>query len=38
VPAAGESVQLKLPNAFGFPLLEETGLHEAAPRSLPELL
>jgi hypothetical protein len=35
VPAPGESVQLKLPNAFGLPLLEGTGLQDAAPRSVP---
>ena len=38
VPAPGESVQLKLPNAFGVPLLAGTGLHEAGPRSLPALV
>jgi hypothetical protein len=35
LPPPGESLQVKLPNAFGFPLPEETGLHEAAPRSVP---
>jgi hypothetical protein len=31
----GVSVHVKLPNALGVPLLDETGLHEAAPRSVP---
>lgn len=35
LPPPGESEQVKLPKAFGFPLLDATGLHEAAPRSVP---
>jgi hypothetical protein len=35
LPPPGESEQVKLPNAFGVPLLEGTGLHPAAPRSVP---
>jgi hypothetical protein len=35
VPPAGVSVQLKVPNSFGVPLLDATGLQEAAPRSFP---
>ena len=35
VPPPGESEHEKLPKASGDPLLEETGLHEAAPRSVP---
>ena len=31
----GESEHEKLPKASGDPLAEETGLHEAAPRSVP---
>jgi hypothetical protein len=29
---------VKLPNAFGLPLLDDTGLQEAAPRSVPPAL
>jgi hypothetical protein len=35
LPPPGLSVQVKLPNASGLPLLEATGLQEAAPRSEP---
>jgi hypothetical protein len=35
VPPPGESAQVKLPKALGDPLPDDTGLHEAAPRSVP---
>ena len=35
LPPPGESLQVKLPNALGDPLLDRTGLHEAGPRSVP---
>jgi hypothetical protein len=35
LPPPGESAQVKLPKALGDPLLDDTGLHPAAPRSVP---